>query len=408
MNRSQEEKPMTTIPITVDAKAAWYNTKIVFVKSQSYSITATGNVYPWDGANPYSPNGDPSIQWQYSLSPVHNFCMLIGRVGPTGTAFAVGASSGPIIPTATGELYLAMNDGVNFGDNSRQFNAIVTVPSCVPLSSLSGSVQVKGDRIDAELMPTWGVMLTVQCDVTDDAIRWTPTQKQNLINAFSSINTRLLDHTNKGFRSVFGGIELRHVGSLTPSTIGADTPSAQNGYLMRVGPVGRGGTTRNVSRAFGEVNTGAYGVNVAGDLGIKATITHELGHAFDYRTRPQPGQSANGLYFWGQQYNLTSVKGTSNANDIGRVWENPNGTLGENVPDHFLNWVFDTTNGYIITDPDVYNPAASDNARRISAYWIGGINFVELGVTRGMSAGIQTWADLANARAQVGLQELDG
>jgi len=406
---------MTTIPVIVDAKAAWYNTKVVFVKDQMYTITANGYVYPWSGANAYSPNGDSSTQWQYSLSPSNNFCMLIGRIGPNGTPFPVGATYGPKAATVTGELYLAVNDGVNFSDNSGQFNASITVPACVPLSPLSGAVQVKADRIDAELMAAWGVMLTVECSAAD-SVRWTSTQKQNLVNAFVDINTRLTHRTNCNFKAVFGGIEFRHVTSLIPNDIGALTPSAQKGFLVQVGPCGRGcGVPRTVNRAFGETNTGAYGLDIPGDAGIKATVTHELGHALIYRTRPLAGQLDRSIYAAGLQYHLPSVKGDSDTTDIGRVWENSIGQLDENVADNFLNWVFGYSNGYRITDPDVYNnapcnnDATCDNAHRISAFWLGNITFTEgADIVRGQTVGIQGWSDLANAQATIGLQALGG
>lgn len=396
---------MKTINVTVLGTAGWYNTKIVFVKGQTYSMTATGCVSPWPGGNCFPPSGNPVVQWNQSVSPTHNFCALVGRIGTNGTPFMVGGNYGPTVAPATGELYLAANDGGNFNDNSGQFNVTVTMPDCVPLSDLSGDLYVKADKIDAQLFNDWGVMLTVQCDVSDDTLVWTNVQKQNLIDAFTLIDTALDARTTRRFKDVFGGIEFRHVVTL-PDGAGGRAQAANDGYVVEISSIGRGGTSRDTNRIFGQVNTGPYGLDVAGDQGIKATVTHELGHVFDYRTKPQGGQPDNGLFHWGGQYVLTSVRREPTSPDLGRVWESQELILGEYVPDHFLNWVFSSPfTGYVFS-PDVYDENASDSVQRIQAYWIGGINFSDAGVPRGVSAGIQSWADTASARALIGMQAL--
>ena len=58
------------------------------------------------------------------MSDVHNGA-LIGKIGPNGKPFVIGASTAPIRMPATGRLMLGVNDD-NFNDNSGTFEVIVT------------------------------------------------------------------------------------------------------------------------------------------------------------------------------------------------------------------------------------------------------------------------------------------
>jgi hypothetical protein len=168
----------------------------------------------------------------------------------------------------------------------------------------------------------------------------------------------------------------------------------------RFGDIGRsGGTRANNSQDWG-ISTApgypsAYGLTEAGDIGIRNTIIHELGHVFYERSSSLAATAGD--------FNLSAVYGST---PQGTYWENNfNPVIQEFLPDHFLNWVLNT---YVSADPDQYDPLESDNNRRISAFWVGGVEFIESGVSRGTSPGIQGFAEDANTAALASLDILEG
>jgi hypothetical protein len=133
-----------TYPITLSAMTPWFKTNIVVVQGQFVTFQATGTVYPWAAQPPaIGPNGQ-NFKWEQSLSPNHFFCQLIGKVGPDGTPFGIGEGVSLQV-SCTGYLYLTVNDGVEFSDNSGFFNVTVTVPKAVTLSPFSGNALIQSD-----------------------------------------------------------------------------------------------------------------------------------------------------------------------------------------------------------------------------------------------------------------------
>lgn len=384
----------------------WNDTEIIVNSGDSISFDGSnpGDVIrPWEWSDGFGPAGDlGNLGWQDALAYRScgagcdfDFMSLIGKVGVNGSAFYIGETNAVNAP-ASGRLYLACNDGVNFEDNSGGWDIEVTFEECVEISNqYFGSQEVLADKIDVSLLEEWGVILTIQCDTTDTDAEWTSTAKSNLVGAFNLINSRLQATTTRSFKDVFGGLELRMVDSL--GSIGG---RAFNGHLIRFGDVGRDGGTRADDRTWGRTGTGnypsSYGLFYSNNFGIRNTIIHELGHVFSLRVAA--------MLSVGSTYFLTSVKGATAAQDVGSYWENPDNSIGEIVPDHFLNWV---RNSYVSANPDAYNASDPDDERRISAYWVGDIEFIEDGSNRGTSPGIQGFADAATSAASDALAVLE-
>lgn len=385
----------------------WVNTGILVEVGDQITFDATdpgGSIKPWGWHPGFDPDGEvdnlTDKNWNESLAYRSGetrcwFGSLIGKVGTDGIAFCIG-SSNTITAPATGCLYLAFNDGVNFEDNEGYWDVQVTFEQCVVIPDLFGTSGILADCITTSLLDDWGVILTIQCDTNDPNAVWTTTAINNVVAAFTFIDNRLRAHTSRNFKEVFGGLELRLVYSL-PGAAG----QTYNGHLVRFDEDALDSGTRLDDRTWGRVgaNPGypsAYGLFNAGDIGIQNTIIHELGHVFAFR--------APAMLTWGGNYNLTPVKGSTAETDTGTYWEDTLNDIGEIVPDNFLNWVRDS---YVSVDPDVYDANAPDNDRRISAYWIGDIEFVESSVSRGISPGISDFADDAHTAAVAGLAALE-
>lgn len=166
-----------------------------------------------------------------------------------------------------------------------------------------------------------------------------------------------------------------------------------NENVIRFGDVGRdGGTRTNSANDWGITGASgypsAYGLDISGSFGIRNTIIHELGHVFYKRSSSMASRTVS--------YQLPAVYTSP---EQGTYWENNTLALAEEyLADHFLNWVRDS---YVDADPDVHNDSDPDDERRIAAFWIGDIEFIEDGTNLGESEGIQIFADEANAFANL-------
>jgi|GEM_PF-931872 len=381
----------------VGSPQSWWNETGIYVSENDdivFDATSPGgSIKPWGGHPGFDPNGDDTItDWAPSLAYRSGntncpFGSLIGKVGENGTAFFIGDSKTVSAP-ATGCLYLAFNDGVNFQDNAGDWDVEVTYEDSILLLGEYGTDRVKLDKIDFNLFDTYGVVLTVQSDVTDASVEWDATSRANISSALSLINSRLQARTTRNFKEVFGAVEFRMV-----TTLGSIGGRALNENVVRFGDVGRDGGTRPDNGDWAitpsTVYPSAYGLDNSGSFGIHNTIIHELGHVLYDRSSSIVSNA--GSYVLPQVY-ISPEQGT--------YWENKNTDPSgeEYLADNFLNWVRDS---YVDADPDVYTASDPDNERRIAAFWIGGIEFIESGANRGESEGIQGFADEANAFANL-------
>jgi hypothetical protein len=393
---------------------SWWNETGIFVNEGDSIIFDTtnnsgtnnpgfGDSFGPDGDN-YSPDKEANKSWPESIAYRAGgtecwFGSLVGKIGIGGTAFCIGASN-TITAPASGCLYLGFNDGVNFEDNDPEgsWEVDVTYEDCVQISSAYGEYRIileSPESINTDLFETWGVILTVQCGAEDEEAVWSSNAIANVEAAFDMVRIRLEARTTLSFKDVFGGLELRMVDSL--GDIGGRT---LNENVIRFGDVGRsGGSRTNSTQRWGISNAPGYpsdyGLTEAGDIGIRNTIIHELGHVF-YKRASSLATTAGG-------FNLPAVYGTP---PQGTYWENNFDLLLEEFSaDHFLNWV---RNSYVSADPDQYDALESDNNRRISAFWVGGVEFIEANESRGTSPGIQGFAEDANTAALASLDILEG
>ncbi len=116
--------------VTVPANQAWTPTGLTVRSGESVSFNANGQIKWAQGAsNVAGPDGARAAADSMQHYPVRgrNVGLLIGRVGPNGQPFAVGANNQVTMP-ASGELYLGVNDDY-LVDNSGSFTVQITTGS---------------------------------------------------------------------------------------------------------------------------------------------------------------------------------------------------------------------------------------------------------------------------------------
>lgn len=124
--------------VMANQQGGWFNTNIFVNAGDQLDIIATDqpstNPYPWGGGPRIDPDGNrsdgvPRSPWSQSIHPSACFGMLVGRIGTNDSNnFIVGSTySGGA--AASGFLYLAFNDGVNFNDNGGYWDVDITVSS---------------------------------------------------------------------------------------------------------------------------------------------------------------------------------------------------------------------------------------------------------------------------------------
>jgi hypothetical protein len=118
--------PARTQAVTVDARKAWTDTGVDIISGDRVSVSATGTIFH-DASGTTGPNGvaERLDLQQFNVLKGENHAGLIGRIGDTGTPFAVGSDFAST-NLAPGRLFLGVNDqGVD--NNSGAFSAVVTV-----------------------------------------------------------------------------------------------------------------------------------------------------------------------------------------------------------------------------------------------------------------------------------------
>ncbi len=125
----------------------WVDTGITVNPGDEVMLDATnpGNaIKPWDPHPGFGPNGDEGNEstkmWDEALAYRSGgtrcwFGSLIGKIGAGGIAFYIGTSA-TVIAGASGTLFLAFNDGVNFEDNSGYWDVVVTGTPATGLAAL--------------------------------------------------------------------------------------------------------------------------------------------------------------------------------------------------------------------------------------------------------------------------------
>jgi hypothetical protein len=118
--------PARTQAVTVDSRRSWTDTGVDIASGDRVSISASGTIFH-DASGSTGPNGvaERLDLQQFNVLKGENHAGLIGRIGDSGTPFAVGSdfSSADLAP---GRLFLGPNDqGVD--NNSGSFSAVVTV-----------------------------------------------------------------------------------------------------------------------------------------------------------------------------------------------------------------------------------------------------------------------------------------
>ncbi len=270
-------------------------------------------------------------------------------------------------------------------NNSGFWTVNVTFQDTVQLNTTDyGTDSIFTDKIVISLVDRWGVILTVQSNINEPNVVWNPAGNSraidNLVNAFTTVENRLLARTSFSFKEVFGGLEVRFSGSLNlQNTIAA---IVFNKNLVRFSGVTRRTTVNRLdNRSWGRINTVAgldfypsstpYGFFNQDDKGIQNTVIHELGHVLGYRSTALNTEAG--------EFQLKIVKDVASANfdstaDIGIFWENYTQPLVERIADNFLNWVRNSYVG-IENNIDNYNAAITPEQRRASAYWLGNTPF---------------------------------
>jgi hypothetical protein len=111
--------------ITVQANQPWTSTGVVVKKGQRLNFTTTGEVQLSDDANDIATADGAKSQRYAANAPMKGVLAgaLVGRIGPNGTPFAIGAQP-TIVAPAAGLLFLGVNDD-GFGDNKGNFQVIV-------------------------------------------------------------------------------------------------------------------------------------------------------------------------------------------------------------------------------------------------------------------------------------------
>jgi hypothetical protein len=111
--------------INVAANQPWTSTGISVRKGQTLTFSTTGQVQLSTDSNDIADaNGSKGARYAAN-APLKQVLAgaLIGRIGPNGTPFAVGAQP-TIVAPATGILYLGVNDD-GFGDNQGGFQVVI-------------------------------------------------------------------------------------------------------------------------------------------------------------------------------------------------------------------------------------------------------------------------------------------
>jgi hypothetical protein len=118
-----------TVVVTVPVAAQWVDTRVTVPAGNRLTITATGIAILGSGTGTGAPDGGQSCGWADQpwelpfLAPSLTCWSLVGKIGPDGAPFEIGAGTTLTTRTA-GRLYLAANDSV-YADNSGSWTATI-------------------------------------------------------------------------------------------------------------------------------------------------------------------------------------------------------------------------------------------------------------------------------------------
>ncbi len=112
-----------TQPVWVAADAGWVETGVTVSADQSVNIVSVGVALTANRSQFFGAISGPAGQ-PYPCEPDPcalnggPFGALVGKVGPEGEPFYIGASTG-FTPQATGMLYLAVNDFLDYYNDNQ-------------------------------------------------------------------------------------------------------------------------------------------------------------------------------------------------------------------------------------------------------------------------------------------------
>lgn len=110
--------------VTIQANQPWTSTGITVRRGQRISLATTGQVQLSDDANDVADaNGAKSGRMAAGGALRVPAGALIGRIGPNGTPFGVGAQTSIVAPAA-GVLFLGVNDD-GFADNKGNYQVVI-------------------------------------------------------------------------------------------------------------------------------------------------------------------------------------------------------------------------------------------------------------------------------------------
>ncbi|MDX2162951.1 MAG: hypothetical protein SF162_16665 [bacterium] len=259
---------------SLNAKVRWADTGYDVLPAQNLFISATGGIGPWGGRNIGS-DGTPVYKWNRTVVPNEYFCKLVGRIGTSGIPFGIGSGYGNPSPPE-GRLYVSVNDGVSFSDNTGSFNLVITQDATA---------------IDNLIIEIGRYNVTVYKDglaATDPNYAqrraWTFAELTQVLFGLQFTARALYERKYPGstastaydqmqslFRRVMNTFQIRRV---------------QNGYIVAANDECNGTTNQ------GCTSNGQGAIVLYGDVNVtQYTIVHELGHYFNNRSATSGGTS---------------------------------------------------------------------------------------------------------------------
>ena len=110
--------------VTIQANQPWTTTGLTVKKGQRINLTTTGQVQLSDDANDVADaNGAKNGRMAAGAALRAPAGALIGKIGPNGTPFGVGAQTSIVAPAA-GVLFLGVNDD-GFADNKGNYQVVI-------------------------------------------------------------------------------------------------------------------------------------------------------------------------------------------------------------------------------------------------------------------------------------------
>lgn len=259
---------------SLNAKVQWADTGYNVINGQNLFISASGGIGPWSGPN-IGPDGTPVYKWNQTIVPNEYFCKLVGKIGTSGVPFGIGSGYGNPSPIA-GRLYVSVNDGVNFADNTGSFNLTIT-QDATAIDNLITEIARYNVTVYKEGLATTDPNYAQRrawtfAELTEVLIGLQLTARALYERKYpGSVNSTAHDQMQSLFRRVMSTFQIRRV---------------QNGYIVATGD-SCNGTIDQACTSNGQAAIVLYG-NVPV---TQYTIVHELGHYFNNRSATSSGTS---------------------------------------------------------------------------------------------------------------------